>query len=304
MNSVIAAVVVTFNRKQMLEQCLAALERSTERPDVIVIDNASSDGTGEMMIPLANDRDIYYFNTGVNIGGAGGFNYGLRKAYEMGYEYFWLMDDDTIVGEDSLSELLHAAETVGGVFGFLSSQVLWTDGSECEMNKQRLLSGMDVSKKYLPEGIAAADMATFVSFFTRRAVIEQVGLPIKEYFIWGDDIEYSLRISDRFSSYVVGKSQVVHKMASNLSGKDYFKMAEPERLERYRYQFRNQVCTYRRRGAKTIIKFLFLTQRRRICRLLRTDNPYKWRISRYFIRGSIEGFFFNPKIEYVKSRSP
>ena len=91
----IAAVVVTYNRKDLLLECLSCLQNQNFSDasqacetslDILVIDNASTDGTSKALKPLANTKQILYFNTGSNLGGAGGFNYGMRKAVELGYD--------------------------------------------------------------------------------------------------------------------------------------------------------------------------------------------------------------------------
>ena len=127
----IAAVVVTYNRKELLRECLQALlAQSMNQLDILLIDNASTDGTHEFVgdIIEANDT-ISYINTGSNLGGAGGFHYGLKEAYNRGYEYMWIMDDDTIATPDALKNLLVADRKLKGKYGFLASCVLWTDGS-------------------------------------------------------------------------------------------------------------------------------------------------------------------------------
>ena len=126
----IAAVVVTYNRYSLLTECINALKCQTYSLfDILIIDNASTDGTGEKLKEFVDQGSIQYFNTGSNIGGAGGFNYGIRTAYELGYDYFWLMDDDTIPSETALEQLLKAKKILCDDFGFLCSNVLWTDGS-------------------------------------------------------------------------------------------------------------------------------------------------------------------------------
>lgn len=88
--------------------------------DILIIDNASTDGTYEYIKDLLNDARILYFNTGANLGGAGGFSYGIRLATEKGYSYCWIMDDDTIAEKDALSELIVASDKVEN-FSFLCS---------------------------------------------------------------------------------------------------------------------------------------------------------------------------------------
>ena len=107
--NVIAAVIVTYNRKNMLFKCIDCLEKQTAGGlDILVIDNASDDGTGEDLRPLADSGKIKYFNTGENLGGAGGFSFGIERAATLGYQYIWLMDDDTLVHADTLEKLLEA----------------------------------------------------------------------------------------------------------------------------------------------------------------------------------------------------
>ena len=88
MNKVVS-VVVTHNRSKLLRECILALSHSNVSTDIIIIDNASTDDTKNIVNDLlVENRNIMYFNTQKNIGGSGGFNYGIRKAYEMEYDYF------------------------------------------------------------------------------------------------------------------------------------------------------------------------------------------------------------------------
>jgi GT2 family glycosyltransferase len=90
----VAAVVVTYNRCLLLLECIEAIAaQTTVGCDILVIDNCSTDNSGES-IKAKNYRRIKYYNTGSNLGGAGGFNYGIRLAVELGYEFLWIMDDD------------------------------------------------------------------------------------------------------------------------------------------------------------------------------------------------------------------
>ena len=88
----VVAVVVTYNRLNLLKKCIYALERQMYECEIIVIDNASTDDTAKWMQSYTkNKQNIQYFNTGTNLGGAGGFNYGIKMAVELGYEHVWMM---------------------------------------------------------------------------------------------------------------------------------------------------------------------------------------------------------------------
>lgn len=291
----IVAIVVTYNRKELLLSCIDhILSQNSIAPDILVIDNASTDGTQDKLQEYIADKKIKYFNTGSNIGGAGGFNYGLKKAYVMGYEYFWLMDDDTFPDQDALTELLKADKALSGKFGYLSSVAYWKDGSLCNMNIQRTTIKDKVrnfDEPYIP--IA---MATFVSFFMTRSVLEKYGLPIKDFFIWSDDMEYSRRISMEMPCYLVTRSKVVHFMMSN--AKVGIEHDSTERLWRYKYLYRNEVYVYRREGIKGWV-YMLLRIILHSLRILKSSN--KGMKLKVVWTSFFKGFVFHPAIESVKN---
>ena len=118
----VAAVVVTYNRKELLRECIMALKNSSQPSDIYIIDNNSTDGTKDYIKDILDDATVYK-KLKKNVGGAGGFSAGMNHVVKKGYKYVWIMDDDTIVKEDTLSKLLDAAGNVYDDFGFLSSSV-------------------------------------------------------------------------------------------------------------------------------------------------------------------------------------
>jgi GT2 family glycosyltransferase len=297
----IVAVVVTYNRSTLLVECIEALKSSTTPTDCIVIDNASTDGTQEVIKAYIEDGTIAYYNTGSNLGGAGGFNYGMKKAYEAGYDYIWLLDDDTIVKADTLTMLLDVAEKCNGQFGFLSSMALWTDGSVCSMNYHETSKEWNQSKLLLLDGMLQIQSATFVSFLVNRKAVEKLGYPIKDYFIWGDDTEYSLRISREFPCYFVFNSQVIHKMKSNqgTAGDEIAELDDVNRINRLYYSIRNDWCTGKRYGIEKLCRCVYRNLKS-LGRVWASKGPYKRKKTWIILKGTIHGIFFNPKIEYPK----
>ena len=242
----IAAVVVTYNRKELLLQCIQhLLAQQGAVCDVLVVDNASTDGTAQALEQMASPR-LFYRNTGENLGGAGGFHFGMRWAVEAGYDYVWIMDDDSLPQPRALAELWAAHEQLNGEYGWLSSRCLWTDGELCPMNVQRVTPYKDLAEPV--QKLAPVQMASFVSLFLKASVIKTVGLPLRQFFIWTDDWEYTRRISRVLPCYAVWDSTVVHAMKS----KTIVNIATdvPERMFRYRYFYRNDVYLYRREGLK------------------------------------------------------
>lgn len=184
--------------------------------------------------------------------------------------------------------------------GFVSSTVLWTDGSPCEMNRQHYvgdvfsISGKDAEEDILT--LQPVDSATFVSLLFSREAVEKMGLPIKEYFIWGDDKEYTLRLSARYPCYHVKNSVVIHKMAINAGSNIVIDAIA--RVPRYFYAFRNDLCTAKRRGTKEVIIYFaaFFLNMLRV--LLKSKDGKTLRLQTMW-KGMRAGVKFDPEIEYL-----
>ena len=290
----VAAIVVTYNRLELLRQCVQALRNQSAACDILIVDNASTDGTAQW---LASQQDLNRRSTGSNLGGAGGFNFGMRWAVEAGYDYVWVMDDDTLPQPDALRKLLEADEVLHGNYGWLSSVVLWTDGSECKMNRQRLKKSYYEYSPLLKYGLVQAEQATFVSLFLRSATILRFGLPIKEFFIWGDDIEFTRRIAVRgaLPSFTAGQSQVVHATKSNVGSN--VALDDVERIGRYFFAFRNEAYLCRQEGIKGILYYI-AKRGRDILRILLHSKPKLVRF-KPLLHGMWAGLFFRPEIEYI-----
>ena len=289
----VAAVVVTYNRRALLARCVDCLLGQSEPGlDIWVIDNASTDGTAQMLAPMVQDGRVHYANTGKNLGGAGGFEYGVRLAAARGYEYIWLMDDDSMPEPTALEALLRAADELGD-FGYLSGKTLWTDGSICRMNVQRdlkLRNITDFTPARIPSGAA-----TFVSLLVPVRVVRAVGLPIGAFFIWADDLEYTRRISRRYPCYVITDSVTVHACETNNGGN--IATDTPARIQRYRYAYRNEVYVYRREGVRGAARLLARTPLHILRVLVKADGHRLERI-RVILGGTMRGLSFRPPIEY------
>ncbi|MGO1224550.1 MAG: glycosyltransferase, partial [Leuconostoc falkenbergense] len=160
-------------------------------------------------------------------------------------DFVWLMDDDTVPQSDTLSQLL-AFSNVKKHFGFLASDVRWTDGHRALMNRPAPMNRLKKVPEDLTEPIQVQN-ATFVSLLMRRSVVKQIGLPITDFFIWGDDIEYTERAARVAPGYFVPSAKVVHKMATNVGSSLLNDVSE--RTPRYFYSYRNKVYYARKRDS-------------------------------------------------------
>lgn len=292
-----AAIIVTYNRKEKLRRCIEAVMRQSGdvQPDIIVVDNNSSDGTEEMVRGYEQGSDrVIYSNLRYNSGGAGGFCYGVRKAVEYCYDYMWLMDDDCVPADDALQQFFEFADTQPDGFGFLSGKALWKDGSLCRMNIQR--ETVTRNLKGMWNEPVRVEMASFVSLFIPAAVVKDVGLPFRKFFIWTDDWEYTRRISKKYPCWAVPGSIAVHDCDTN-AGAD-IATAPDDRTDRFRYLYRNDVYLYRREGMRGFAYELArLTLHTARIAVSRNGMREKLRRTGLMLRGTAEGLRFYPTPE-------
>lgn len=291
----IAAVVVTYNRKALLKQCIEhILMQEGEEPDILVVDNHSTDGTKELIKSFMDSNRIDYVDTGLNLGGAGGFSFGIRRATEKGYDRIWVMDDDCMPEKDALAALVQADRELKGEYGFLSSRVLWKDGNLCTMNLQR--ETLTHNLKRFDRRLQPVVMASFVSLFLKRETVLELGLPIKEFFIWTDDWEYTRRISRKYPCYAVADSTVVHFSKSNIGANIVSESVD--RLDRFDYLYRNDVYLYRREGIRGF-SYEVLRLSGHCLRVLLKAKDYKMERLKKIIGGTRKGLSFHPSIEML-----
>ncbi|HEY8043574.1 MAG TPA: glycosyltransferase family 2 protein [Streptosporangiaceae bacterium] len=236
----VIAVVVTYNRRELLTEALSAVLAQTRAPDaVLVIDNASTDGTAEMI--AARFPEVRLATAERNSGGAGGFAYGLALALAGTADLVWLMDDDTVPEPGALRAMLDArALHPGGAPALIASRVVWTDGRPHPMNTPRIKPFV---KKEERRAAAAAGClpirsASFVSILVDAGACRDRGLPQADYFLWNDDFEFTARLLRGQAGLLCPASIVVHKTAA-------FGSTDADPGQRFFYEVRNKVWTLR-----------------------------------------------------------
>jgi rhamnopyranosyl-N-acetylglucosaminyl-diphospho-decaprenol beta-1,3/1,4-galactofuranosyltransferase len=198
----IAAVVVTFNRLDLLQRLVERLRAVPQVDEILVIDNASTDGTGQWLSAAAATTatpeagpELHHRTLTQNSGGAGGFHEGLGWAMERGADLAWLMDDDGLPDADCLGILLRRC----GDFDFWGPVVVDEAEPDRLVFPIRLPGGTRVVHEMGGVAAAAADgvirdvVIPFNGVLVTRELVQRIGTPREEFFIWGDDHEYRLR---------------------------------------------------------------------------------------------------------------
>lgn len=211
----VCAIVVTFNRRELLVQCLAALAAQTQAADhVLVVDNASTDGTPQLIREVYADQ-VELLELPDNVGGAGGFHEGMKRAHAAGHEWLWIMDDDTLPNPTALAELLAGSErSAVGTPSLLASKVVWKNDRLHPMNAPLFeINRTAAVVAGCERGLMPLRLTTFVSLLIHRGVVDRHGLPLKRYFLWSDDIEYTARVLRNEPGFLVVDSVALHATA-------------------------------------------------------------------------------------------
>lgn len=207
MNNKICAVVVTYNRLILLQECVRSLLNQTRQLDqIIVVNNGSTDETFNW---LKNQSGLTVINQ-LNKGSSGGQYAGVKAAFEAGHDWIWCMDDDTIPDRNALMFFEKAPYFKDQSAGFLASRIIYDDGSDQPLPFD-VVDRDSWFGKVLDTHCIQTEMATFVSVIFNRKAIEKVGLPCPDFFIIWDDSEFTKRISGWGKSWHVLDSIAVHK---------------------------------------------------------------------------------------------
>ncbi len=191
----ITAVVVTHSRPKLLLKVIDALRGQTRPVDeIVIVDNASCTETQELLRRMS---DVVVVRSDVNLGGAGGFAIGMKKAYQLGADWVWLLDDDAIPRNDALAVLTNALAHLPGPIGALCGTV--REFGDIAITHRRMFSSTFGFERPVPRSAYSKtcvpiDTGSFVGFMVPSSAIDAVGFPNADFFLAYDDTEYSLRL--------------------------------------------------------------------------------------------------------------
>lgn len=240
-NQTVCAVVVTYNREELLLECLDALKNQTSKLDgIILIDNASRMDTPKKLLnkyidkmPPKNykqnwstskviknsegENTITYIRMSENQGGAGGFYKGIKTAYEKGYDWIWLIDDDSNPNKTAL-ENLKKHFNLKNVSALAS---LLKDEQNNILNIHRGFINFHNLSNHFIQAIKIEnlelqnkweiDHSSFDGILINSDAISKIGFPKKEFFIHGDDVEYCIRLKSVGKIFLISDSVIIHK---------------------------------------------------------------------------------------------
>lgn len=211
----VLAAILTHNRKDLLARCIRNVQAQSRPPDaLLVVNNASTDGTEEMLQALG----IPYV-TQANVGSAGGWHRCVQHALEHGFDAVWLMDDDGYPHAEALYQLEGA---LGNGVACASSIVVREDDPSRfvfpfpVLNRRRLPALFAFPRKIATvaelHAVAPEGTYPFAHFFNGAlvslAATSQVGNVNEDFFIFGDEVDYFCRL--RAAGEVVSVLSALH----------------------------------------------------------------------------------------------
>ena len=283
--------MVTHNRLRLLKEWVDAI-RSQTRPvsTILVVDNDSIDGTREW---LAKQSDVWAIFQ-ENLGAAGGFHRGIKEAVEAGFGAVWIMDDDVVPRQDALDALNRAASRVG-VVGFLVSRATSISGHPLNLPRLTKLRSADrvpSSAEGEAQKLVRVDVASFVSLFIPADNVRDLGLPIADMFIWGDDTEYTQRLSMCKPCYWVLESEVLHKRA-NQAHLSISRETDKQRIEMFWYYYRNNLyAALKAKNVMDVFDLLVLSWGQVVKAAFSRSGFSKIRV---IVKGLVAGVVFKPR---------
>ena len=251
-------VVVNYNLKDDTIACVQSLfDASAEPSKVIVVDNGSTDGSVQCLKERFGSA-VNVISTEKNLGFSGGYNLGIQNALELGANWVLIINNDTLVTKDFLSELGNAigSQPQYDIFGPLifyynSPQRIWYLGDRLIpglLITHSLYRGQKERAHYPP--FFSVDFITGCAMLIKREVFEKIGYFDVNLFMYGEDVDFCWRARKAgFKLAVIPSARMWHKVSASAS-RDQYK-------SRY-LRTRNQSRFYRVYSRRLQIPFMWV----------------------------------------------
>lgn len=212
------SVIVTYNRKDKLVEAInSILNQELEPVRLIIIDNHSTDGTKEQLsnARILDNPKVKYLRMPKNYGGSGGFYNGIKEAMKYSdFDFLSLSDDDAIYKPDFFKLIADYHNEHPGVKAFTGT-VEYEDGTIQTDHRRKITNNKWLQQAEIPQNLYdhnfKLDLFSFVGCVISRDVLKKIGLPKKNYFIYYDDTEYSLRVRECSAIVNVSAAIIIHK---------------------------------------------------------------------------------------------
>lgn len=217
----IGVVLVTFNRKQDLIKALESYKLQTKTPEfILVVNNNSNDGTKEFLDEWQNKQGDYakkVIHLNQNIGGSGGFYTGLQEGLKLDADWLWVADDDAFPEHNALENIEIAYNNIDQHDNIAALCGAVINNKKIDLNHRRILKQnlftieeIPVDEDKYTQDFFDIELFSYVGSVINRKYLECYGLTEKDYFIFFDDTEHSLRLSKYGRIICIPSVRIVH----------------------------------------------------------------------------------------------
>jgi len=224
LSSRVTTIILNWNGMKDTLECIESV-RNLDYPDmrIIVVDNGSTDDSTTVI--RQRYPSITLLESKRNLGFTGGNNLGIVKALEMGTDFVWLLNNDTVVDRDALRNMVQAIGNSQDV-GIASPVIYFQDppgqvqfcGSYIDWERERIVK-LNVGEPYPPDGVNVSLWGT--ALLIRSEVVERVGFLNDKYFAYHEDEDYSMRVARAgYRAIVVQEARVFHKNSRSTGSND------------------------------------------------------------------------------------
>ncbi len=284
-------VILTFNHYADTRECLLSLRKSDyANMHIVVVDNASSDGTPDKI--RKEFPEITLIENSRNLGVPWGYNVGISYALSQGADYVMILNNDTVAAPDMLSQLVQEAQKrpecgvlVPRIVYYDNPERIWAVGGKYRrFPPAHVIVGHDTPIQEFPDPIEL-DYALTCALLISRETFEQVGLFDPGYFFYFDDWDFSQRVRDTgIKILFVPTAHIRHKVSKSVSSVG---------SEQFWYTWGASATRFYRRHASnlptTLIHIAYIA--------LRESIKGNWKKMPAFFRG-IKNGFQNPLGEF------
>ncbi len=294
----VLAVLVTFNRKECLKKLVNSLfNLEYKLKGILILDNDSTDGTIEQLQEMKflaeteikkeeiyknNYKDIecYYYLNNENTGGAGGFAKVVELSLKIKYDYLWIMDDDVLPDSKCLSKLIESID---------DNHKVCIPNRTCENFKDKACIKLDLmskSKRFgkrkdfirnLENSLYEVYDMPFEGPLISRDIVEKVGLPNKDYFIFFDDTDYATRCTKYTKIYFVTEAILNRQLPLPVS-------STHEKRKNWRnYYFERNIILFMKKHGNGYLGKIFFPSFWQLCRVL--NNVIRFRFYNVKVSG-------------------
>lgn len=223
----VTVVIVTYNRKEHLRQVLKIYDEIKYKiENLIVVNNCSNDGTYELLQNWINEKSEYkkiLINMDKNLGGSGGFYEGMKKSLELDSEWVYVSDDDAYPKKnifEVFNKFIQNNDTKE--IAALCSKVI--NNGEVDISHRRRIEAKKIFIK--EENVSVneynnnfeLDLFSYVGTLINLQYIKKYGITEKDYFIYYDDTEHSLRLSKYGKIICIPEAEVMHDVPREVKG--------------------------------------------------------------------------------------